>query len=147
MRVVSVIEIFRKLTEVSGSKPIVTASATRLTGDLDGPRGFVFFLLIMVAPLFIAAGVTMTFWRLTNGGFLAANVRRSRASLVRAFGFPHNLRLRAASNQLAVMGIIRSEDSAGAAGMWALTSIAASAAIVLFGTAVALTRLALHGRK
>jgi hypothetical protein len=64
MRVVSVIEIFRKLTEVSGSKPIVTASATRLTGDLDGPRGFVFFLLIMVAPLFIAAGVTMTVWRL-----------------------------------------------------------------------------------
>jgi hypothetical protein len=45
------------------------------------------------------------------------------------------------------MGIIRSEDSAGAAGMWALTSIAASAAIVLFGAAVALTRLALHGRK
>jgi len=112
---------------------------------LNGLLGFVFFLLITVAPVFIATGVTVTVWRLMQ------------LRLSSSFGIPERLLFALAAFvmtcgsgplaiSLAIMAITRQEGSMGAAGIWALTSIATGGALCVFGIAVSALRFSLQGR-
>ncbi len=122
---------------------VVAASAIRLAGDLNGRLGFVFFLLIMLAPVFIAAGVAVAVWRLTLRlppyfGVLERVLFAFASFVITCGSGPLAI-------SLAVMAITRHEGAVGAAGIWALMSVATSVALSVFGIAVTVLR-ALYGR-
>jgi hypothetical protein len=121
----------------------LAASALRFSGELDGWLGIVFVLLILGAPLFIAAGAAVTVWRLMSNFPL------------HALGVPERMLFGSATFvtfcgsgplaiSLAVMGVTRREGVLGAAGMWALTSIVAGTFIAMCGLAVMVLRFALR---
>jgi len=122
---------------------VLTASAMRFAGELDGWLGIVFVLLILGASIFIAAGVTITVWRLMA------------SFMPHAFGVPERMLFALATFvtfcgsgplaiSLAVMEITRRQGTMGAAGMWALTSMVAGAFFVIFGLTITVLRFALR---
>ena len=124
---------------------IIVASAIRFASDLDGPAGFVFFLLIMVAPIFIGAGVAVTVWRLTL--LLPPAFGVVERLLFAMAGFVATCGCGPLIISMVVMTVTRHEGTLGAAGLWAFISIAISGALCVFGCAVTVLRLALYRRK
>src|SRR5438046_9963174 len=104
---------------------VVAASAIRFEGGLDGRLGFVFFLLVMVAPVFIATGVAVTVWRLMLRR-LPPSVGIPERLLFALAGFVLTCGSGPLAISVAIMAITRQEGTMGAAGLWALTSIAIS---------------------
>jgi len=122
---------------------VLAASALRFASELNGWLGIVFVLLILGAPVFIAAGAAVTVWR------LMANL------LPHSLGIPERMLFTLGTFvtfcgcsplaiSLAIMEIARREGTLGAAGMWALTSIAVGAFLAIFGLAVTVLRFALR---
>lgn len=122
---------------------VLAASALRFAGALEGWLGIVFVLLILGAPVFIAAGAAFTLWRLMLNflpQFLGVPER-----LVFAFAtFVTFCGSGPLAISLAVMEITRQEGTLGAAGMWALTSIVLGVLLSIFGLAIAVFRFALR---
>ena len=121
---------------------VAVASGIRLTSNLNGPAGFVFFLLVMVAPFFIATGVAGTVWRLMARTALYSGVVERLLFVFAVFVATSGSGPLAIS--LAVIAITRHEGSIGAAGMWALLSIAGGVALAIFGISIMVVRLALN---
>jgi hypothetical protein len=119
------------------------ASGIRVTGNLNGRLGFVFFLLVMVTPVFIATGAAVTVWRLPR---LRSNCGVVERLLFVLAAFVVTFGAGPLAISLAVMAITHNEGSIGAAGMWALLSFVGGAALSIFGIAITFLRLALHGR-
>jgi hypothetical protein len=124
---------------------VAIGSVIRDSGELDDRRGILLFLLIMVAPVFVAIGVSITCWRLMH-------------RLPDFVGIPERLLFALASFAtvcgsapltiaLAIMAITRQEDPMGAAGVWALSSIAVGVALCVFGIAITVGRIILCGRQ
>jgi hypothetical protein len=121
---------------------VTVASGIRLTSNLNGRAGFVFFLLVMVTPFFIATGMAVTVWRLMPRIALCSGVVERLLLVFAAFVATSGSGPLAIS--LAVITITRQEGSIGAAGMWALLSIAGGVALAIFGISVTVVRLALN---
>jgi len=124
---------------------VIVASGIRVTGNLNGPLGFVFFLLEMVTPVFLATGTAMTVWRLTPRLVPYSGVLGRLFFVLAAFVVTCGSGPLAIS--LAVMAITRHDASIGAAGIWALLSLVVGAGLSTFGIAITLLRLALNGRQ
>jgi len=115
---------------------IAAASAIVRTTSLDGPAGFVFFVLIAISIFFIAVGASVTVWR------LMAEVLPPR------IGTPERLLFAFATFVLvfgcgplvissAVMLLAQVQGSAGASGIWALLAVLSSGLVcALAGTIV-----------
>ena len=123
---------------------VIVASGIRVTSNLNGRMGFVFFLLVMVTPVFIATGAAATVWRLMPRLASYCGVVERLLFVLAAFVVTCGAGPLVIS--LAVMAITRNEGSIGAAGIWALLSIVGGAALSIFGIAIAVLRLALNGR-
>lgn len=122
---------------------VLAASALRFTGELDGWLGIIFVLLILGAPVFIAAGAAVTVWRLM-ANFLPLSPWRLERILFALATFAMFCGCGPLAISLAIMEITRREGTLGAAGMWALVSIVAGAFLAIFGLAIAGLRLALR---
>jgi hypothetical protein len=123
---------------------VIVASGIRVTGNLNGRVGFVFFLLVMVTPVFIATGTAVTVWRLVPRVASYSGVVERQLFVLAAFVVTCGSGPLAIS--LAVMAITRHEGSIGAAGIWALLSTVGSVALCTLGIALTVLRLALNGR-
>jgi hypothetical protein len=119
---------------------LVLAIATVRAGALNGPAGFVFFLLIGLSLFLIALGVGVGVWR------LMARVLPSRV------GIPERLLFAFSSCVLvggcgplvlclAVYLITHVEGSAGASGIWALMAIFLSGLLCMFAVAIFVGRI------
>jgi hypothetical protein len=125
---------------------IVVGSAVRGAGELDDRRGILVFLLVMVAPVFIATGVSITLWRLMLR-LLPASVGIPERLLFTLAGFVTTCGSGPLAIGLAIMAITRQEDPMGAAGIWALSSIVVGSALCVFGITITIGRLMLYGRR
>ncbi|HEX3321631.1 MAG TPA: hypothetical protein VHR84_13075 [Terriglobales bacterium] len=123
---------------------VTVASRIRVTDNLNGRLGFVFFLLVMVTPVFLATGVALTAWPLMPRLASYSGVLERLLFVLAAFVVTCGCGPLAIS--LAVMAITRHQDSIGAAGIWALLSIVGGIGLSIFGIAVTLLRLALNRR-
>jgi hypothetical protein len=121
---------------------VTVASGIRLTGNLNGRVGFVFFPLVIVTPFFIATGAAVTVWRLMPRLASYSGVVERLLFVLAAFVVTCGSGPLAIS--LAVMAITRHEGSIGAAGIWALLSIVGGVALAIFGIAVTVLRLTLN---
>ncbi len=118
---------------------VLSASAIQYAADLDGPLGFVFFLLVVATPIFIAMAVSVTNYRLMLRR-PPTLVRTPERMLFAAAGFIVTCGSGPLAISLAIAGITRREGTLGAAGMWAIASIVLGAVVCSFAIAVMLLR-------
>lgn len=118
---------------------ILVASAIIRTSALDGPAGFVFFLLVVVSPFLIAIGIGISVWRLMTQVlpcWIGAPERLlfAFASFVLVFGCGP------LAISSAVMLIAHVEGSVGASGIWALLGILFSGLFCVLAGVIAVGR-------
>ena len=98
----------------------------------------------MFAPLFIAMGVALVTWRLmlrlpASVGVLERLLFAFASFLIACGSGPLAI-------SLAVLAITRRDGSLGAAGLWALISIAVGGSLFVLGIVVTALRVAVYGR-
>ena len=126
------------LTTVALTITVIAVAAAILFAEaLDGPLGFVFFLLVVVSPVFIGTGAAITVWRLIGSTRIGSTPERllfATATFIAVCGTGPLL------ISLALMLLRRQDAPIGAAGIWALVAMFTASLLSFAGVATTLMR-------
>jgi hypothetical protein len=126
-------------TAVFACVVILSASIMARKGALDGPAGFLFFLLIAASPFVIASGVSLIVWR-SLARVPTAWLRLPERRLLAVASFVLICSGGPLAISVSIMLITGIEGSLGASGVWAVLGILSSGVLCSVACAIIMGR-------